>query len=257
MVRQNKILQRDIDNYIDQVKKLMERISVLENNNNNDSNEDNKAETDETDHIKEKKPGAGMKGRNKITINVSDAQHYTNNNNNISDDMKKRKHKKVTKIDLKHLDEDPADDFLEDFEAIKKLTGDRQQGNALSRCKSFLGIKNRNNFYENEFSEERSRSAEDNFILKTESSMGVLKARDKVKRSKSMDIFRRSGLFQQGKKDFPVVTKSYSHYCKNKIDYVKKWQKDSMQYDLKSQQHQAFKNKYISPKNKSFYSLYF
>ena len=109
---------------------------------------------------------------------------------------------------------------------------------------------------------ERSRSAEDNFILKTD--CGVLKpSTSRVKRSKSMDIFKRSLFHGQplGKRDPPVVTKSYSHYCNNKIDYVKKWQKDSMQYDMSSQQQsqpqQKMKNKYILNKNKSFYSLYF
>ena len=56
------------------------------------------------------------------------------------------------------------------------------------------------------------------------------------------------------------MTKSYSHYCKNKIDYVKKWQKESMQYEvasLQQLQQQPIKNKYILNKNKSFYSLYF
>ena len=109
---------------------------------------------------------------------------------------------------------------------------------------------------------ERSRSAEDNFILKTD--CGVLKpSTSRVKRSKSMDIFKRSLFHGQplGKRDPPVVTKSYSQYCNNKIDYVKKWQKDSMQYDMSSQQQsqpqQKMKNKYILNKNKSFYSLYF
>ena len=225
----------------------MERINVLENNNNNvkKSEELNDDVNNETENAKEKKLALGSK--NKISISVSDGQKYTSEES-IS---KHRKYKKITKIDLSNLDADPAERFLEDFEIKRR---ERQQ-TALSRCKSFLGFKTRN--IGEDFAEERSRSAEDNFILKTDGGLGG-KARERVKRSKSMDIFRR-GMFQhQGKKDFPVVTKSYSQYCKNKIDYVKKWQKDSMQYEMKNQPSPAIlKNNYFSNKNSSFYSLYF
>ena len=254
-MKQNKVLQKDIENYIDQVKTLMERINVMEKDNskNEDSNDEN-----EIDKIREKKQM--MKSKNKITISVSDAQNYSNNNNNINSDInKKRKLKKVTRIDLNNRNEDLMSDYFDDFETMKQVDEVYRGRNqtAISRCKSFLGFKTKNSFGETEEVEERSRSAEDNFILKTDCGLTTKQQNNnKVKRSKSMDIFRR-GLFHQGKKELPVVTKSYSHYCKNKIDYVKKWQKDSMQYDLNNLQQQQTKNKFIMNKNKSFYSLYF
>ena len=229
------------------MKTLTERINVLENNNNNvKKSEELKDDINiETENAKEEKLAMGSK--NKISISVSDGQKYT------SDDSisKHRKYKKITKIDLNNLDADPAERFYEDLEMKRR---ERQQ-TALSRCKSFLGFKTRNSG--EDFLEERSRSAEDNFILKTDCGLGG-KTRERVKRSKSMDIFRRSLFHQQGKKDFPVVTKSYSQYCKNKIDYVKKWQKDSMQYDMKNHPSPAIlKDSHFQNKNKSFYSLYF
>ena len=129
---------------------------------------------------------------------------------------------------------------------------------ALSRCKSFLGFRTKTTCEENLHLEERSRSAEDNFILKTDCSNLKKPVKTNVKRSKSMDAFKRS-IFPASSRKEPM-TKSYSHYCKNKIDYVKKWQKESMQYEvasLQQLQQQPIKNKYILNKNKSFYSLYF
>ena len=254
LMKQNKVLQKDIENYIDQVKTLMERINVMEKDSskNEDSNDEK-----EVENIREKKHM--LKGKNRITISVSDAQNYNNNNNNINSDInKKRKLKKVTRIDLNNRNEDLMSDYFDDFETMKQVDEYRGRNQtALSRCKSFLGFKTKNSFEEAEELEERSRSAEDNFILKTDCGLQKPETNNKVKRSKSMDIFRRGLFHHQGKKDLPVVTKSYSHYCKNKIDYVKKWQKDSMQYDLNNLQQQQTKNKFIMNKNKSFYSLYF
>lgn len=247
IVKQNKVLQRDIDNYVDQVKTLMDKIHKMEIQRETEC--EDKHEDEDDDSLLERKNM--FKTKNKITISVSDAQNYNNNNNS---DLKKRKQKKVTKIDLNNQHHKYIPNYMEDFDAIKHMTENKEKQTALSRCKSFLGIKTRTTGFEDvALLEERSRSAEDNFILKTENEMQNVHSR--VKRSKSMDIFRR-GLFhhQSVKKDLPVLTKSYSHYCKNKIDYVKKWQKDSMQYDMSVSQP---KSKYAQNKNKSFYSLYF
>ena len=278
IVKQNNSLQRDIEKYIDQVKTLMDRINVLEKQKQTKDEENNDKISEESDDlIVGEKKNRVAKSKNKITISVSDAQDYGNVNNNNNNnhafnaELKRKKLKKVTRIDLNNrTNPDLMADCLEDFEAIKMM-GDYQgqqvyprQQKVLSRCKSFLGFKTKTNFVEEssgEFLEERSRSAEDNFILKTDCGLYKTSPTNKVKRSKSMDIFRRSLFHPPGKKDPPVVTKSYSQYCNNKIDYVKKWQKDSMKYDLSSQQqsqHQhQMKNKYILNKNKSFYSLYF
>ena len=249
IVKHNKVLQKDIDNYVDQVKTLMERIHRMEIQKENESCEDKEYQEDD-ESLPER--SNMFKTKNKITISVSDAQNYQNNNNNSSD-LKKRKQKKVTKIDLNDQHHKYIPNYMDDFDAIKLMTENKEKQTALSRCKSFLGIKTRTGFEDVAMLEERSRSAEDNFILKTENELKNVQSR--VKRSKSMDIFRR-GLFhhQSAKKDLPVLTKSYSHYCKNKIDYVKKWQKDSMQYDMSVSQP---KSKYVQNKNKSFYSLYF
>ena len=269
LVKQNSLLQRDIDNYIDQVKTLMDRINVMEKSGTKEEESNDKIESDDVKETKNL-----FKSKNKITISVSDAQTYNNNNNNnnvtssnnvLNAELnKKRKMKKVTRIDLNNRSSDlMTADCFEDFEAINRLGEYRERpapATALSRCKSFLGFKTKNNLEEGEYLEERSRSAEDNFILKTDCGLVKHHGNNKVKRSKSMDIFKRGIFNHQGKKDLPVVTKSYSHYCKNKIDYVKKWQKDSMQYDLSNQQQQQqppLKSKYILNKNKSFYSLYF
>lgn len=250
IVKQNKLLQRDIENYVDQVKTLMDKIHKIEVERENDNCED-KVEDKDDDSLVER-PNM-FKSKNKITISVSDAQNYNKINNNNSD-LKKRKMKKVTKIDLNNqLHNKYIPNYMEDFDAIKLMAETKEKQTALSRCKSFLGFKSRTGFDDAAILEERSRSAEDNFILKTENERRNVPSG--VKRSKSMDIFRR-GLFhhQSVKKDLPVLTKSYSHYCKNKIDYVKKWQKDSMQYDMSVSQP---KSKYVPSKNKSFYSLYF
>lgn len=277
IVKQNNSLQRDIEKYIDQVKTLMDRINILEKQKQTKDEENNDKLSEESDDlIVGEKKNRVAKSKNKITISVSDAQDYgnvnnnnnNNNNNVLNAELKRKKLKRVTRIDLNNrTNPDLMADCLEDFEAIKAM-GDYQglvprQQKVLSRCKSFLGFKTKTNFVEEsgEFLEERSRSAEDNFILKTDCGLYKSSPTNKVKRSKSMDIFRRSLFQTPGKKDPPVVTKSYSHYCNNKIDYVKKWQKDSMKYDLSSQQQsqpqQQMKNKYILNKNKSFYSLYF
>ena len=250
IVKQNKVLQRDIDNYVDQVKTLMDKIHRIEVERENDNYEEKDEDKDDDSLVE--RPNM-FKTKNKITISVSDAQNYNKINNNNSD-LKKRKMKKVTKIDLNNqLQNKYIQNYMEDFDAIKLMAETKEKQTALSRCKSFLGFKSRTGFDDVAILEERSRSAEDNFILKTENERRNVPSR--VKRSKSMDIFRR-GLFhhQSVKKDLPVLTKSYSHYCKNKIDYVKKWQKDSMQYDMSVSQP---KSKYAQNKNKSFYSLYF
>ena len=62
LMKQNKVLQKDIENYIDQVKTLMERINVMEKDSskNEDSNDEK-----EVENIREKKHM--LKGKNKIT----------------------------------------------------------------------------------------------------------------------------------------------------------------------------------------------
>ena len=95
IVKQNKVLQRDIENYVDQVKTLMDKIHKIEVERENDNCED-KVEDKDDDSLLER-PNM-FKTKNKITISVSDAQNYNKINNNNSD-LKKRKMKKVTKID--------------------------------------------------------------------------------------------------------------------------------------------------------------
>ena len=115
-------MQKDIENYIEQIKKLMARIDVLENNENN-SKDDSLEETSLIeDNITEKRNH--NKNRNKITISVSDAQNYNiiNNNNNLNEaDFKKRKFKKVTKIDLNNRKTELFSDNYEDFETNRQL----------------------------------------------------------------------------------------------------------------------------------------
>ena len=93
IVKQNKVLQRDIDNYVDQVKTLMDKIHKMEIQRETEC--EDKHEDEDDDSLLERKNM--FKTKNKITISVSDAQNYNNNNNS---DLKKRKQKKVTKIDL-------------------------------------------------------------------------------------------------------------------------------------------------------------
>ena len=77
LVKQNSLLQRDIDNYIDQVKTLMDRINVMEKSCNKEEESNDKIESDDVKETKNL-----FKSKNKITISVSDAQTYNNNNNN-------------------------------------------------------------------------------------------------------------------------------------------------------------------------------
>ena len=161
VVKQNNSLQRDIEKYIDQVKTLMDRINILEKQKHTKDEENNEKLSEENDDITVcEKKNSVAKTKNKITISVSDAQDYgnvNNNNNNINvfnSELKRRKLKKVTRIDLNERNNtDIMADCLEDFEAIKAL-GDypgglapRQQ-TALSRCKSFLGFKTKGSFTE-------------------------------------------------------------------------------------------------------------
>jgi hypothetical protein len=122
---------------------------------------------------------------------------------------------------------------------------------ALNRCKSFLGLKTDNAGYE--------KSPEYPFVLKSKNVNG--KQRPLIKRSKSMDMSKMNVLRDPTKNDQSLfMQKNW-----NKLEYVKKWQKDILYFDKTNQLEgiemekntRSERNDNSQELNQSFYCLYF
>lgn len=190
---------------------------------------------------------------NKITIAVPDHNDMKADKNRLEcstkvsfkkDDNRYHRKKKITKIDIGNAE----NSYMLDEIGNKNLFIEKRRPNPLNRCKSFLGL--------------RRECSQLEVNMPLQGSALVLKSdigNYKVKRSKSMDIFKRN-LFNPGRREQSMVAADQS-LQKSKFEYVKRWQQDSLQFDPNRHPANINGNKNINNnllnKNKTFYSLYF
>jgi hypothetical protein len=147
----------------------------------------------------------------------------------------------------------------EEYEPEKtKDTTKKDRLTALNRCKSFLGLKTDNTRYKCLRPEEkinrRDKSTECSFVLKSTNENA--KQRNRIKRSKSMDIS--NVIFLNNEKSQLIQKNSYPYG--KRLEYVKKWQRDSFNEINQLERNEKPYSEMNDPSkitNESFYSLYF
>ena len=202
-----------------------------------------KGEKEESKEGKSKNEKKGEQRVTKISIRNQDHEYFPDRNKKKSSQYNDRS-RLVSKVVHQNPNKENEVLLAQLTEKLKE-TPNKEKQTALSRCKSFLGLKTdktkleARNTYRN-----RAKSIERSFVLK--STEENRKQRQRIKRSKSMDISKLNFLQNSPKNGVLSLNQMNSYPYRNKFEYVKKWQKDSQIYDNNSQ----------NPTH-SFYSLYF